>query len=179
MSLCDELESRGSARVRLRERASRSCLDRLASSARAESGERQGASRRSGGNATRVRKPAASALPLTEDLSSAWQRLSDHFQLLYDTPETLAHLRQSILQLAVQGKLVPRDPNDEPADDVPLEDLLREDSLNGYGKRPTDEPTGIPILRISAGTSRDDFLVDESDHKWASVTERELEKFDL
>ena len=51
------------------------------------------------------------------DLASAWQRLSNHFEMLYDTPETLAHLRQSILQLAVQGKLVPQDPNDEPADE--------------------------------------------------------------
>ncbi len=88
MSLCDELESRGSKRVKLREHASRCCLDRLVSS--------------------RSRR----------DLSSAWQRLSDHFEVLYDTPETLAHLRQSILQLAVQGKLVPQDPNDEPAGDL-------------------------------------------------------------
>ncbi len=65
-----------------------------------------------------MQTPAASALPLTEDLSSAWQRLSDHFEVLYDTPETLAHLRQSILQLAVQGKLVPQDPSDEPASDL-------------------------------------------------------------
>ncbi len=47
MSLCDELESRLAERVRLRERASRSCLDRLVSSKRAEAPERQGASRRS------------------------------------------------------------------------------------------------------------------------------------
>jgi type I restriction enzyme S subunit len=85
MALCDELEARGSERVRVRERASRSCLARLVNS--------------------RSRR----------DLASAWQRLSDHFEVLYDTPETLAHLRQSILQLAVQGKLVPQDPNDEPA----------------------------------------------------------------
>ena len=85
MSLCDELESRGSERVSVRQRASRSCLDRLVVSGSAN------------------------------DLTNAWQRLSDHFEVLYDTPETLADLRQSILQLAVQGKLVPQDPNDEPA----------------------------------------------------------------
>ena len=110
MSLCDELESRGSERVRLREHASRSCLDRLVSS--------------------RSRR----------DLSTAWQRLSDHFEVLYDTPETLAHLRQSILQLAVQGKLVPQDPNDEPASEL-LERMVykRKQIIKRYGLRSTDE----------------------------------------
>jgi len=114
MSLCDELESRSQERVRLRERASRSCLDRLVNAPRES--ERKGASPRPDRAASRSTKPAASAVPLTESLSSAWQRLADHFEVLYDTPETLAHLRQSILRLAVQGKLVPQHPNDEPAE---------------------------------------------------------------
>ena len=42
-------------------------------------------------------------------------RLRDHFDRLFDTPTTLPQLRQAILQLAVQGQLVPQDPNDEPA----------------------------------------------------------------
>ena len=98
MSLCDELESRGSERVRLRERASRSCLDRLVSS--------------------RSRR----------DLSSAWQRLSDHFEVLYDTPETLAHLRQSILQLTSQGCLCEQYADEERAE-IALERVAIEREL--------------------------------------------------
>ena len=37
------------------------------------------------------------------------------FEVLAEAPEGIARLRELVLQLAVRGKLVPQDPNDEPA----------------------------------------------------------------
>ena len=65
------------------------------------------------------------------------------------------------------------------ADTVPLGTLLREKSRNGLSARPSDQPIGYPILRISAGTSRSDGLVEESDHKYLDVTDHELKEYCL
>jgi type I restriction enzyme S subunit len=65
------------------------------------------------------------------------------------------------------------------ADTVPLGTLLREKSRNGLSARPSDQPIGHPILRISAGTSRSDGVVEESDHKYLDVTDHELQEYRL
>jgi type I restriction enzyme S subunit len=49
----------------------------------------------------------------------------EQFELLADAPNGVQKLRQLILQLAVQGKLVPQNPNDEPAE-VLLERIREE-----------------------------------------------------
>ena len=52
------------------------------------------------------------------DLAANWQRLAEHFDTLFTTESSLDALKQTILQLAVMGKLVPQDPNDEPASEL-------------------------------------------------------------
>ncbi len=49
------------------------------------------------------------------ELAANWQRLSQHFDTLFSTEPSLDALKQTILQLAVMGKLVPQDAKDEPA----------------------------------------------------------------
>ncbi|MCP4535850.1 MAG: type I restriction endonuclease subunit S, partial [Chloroflexi bacterium] len=53
--------------------------------------------------------------PDTASRSQAWQRIVHHLNTLTSDPRTIKALKQTILQLAVQGKLVPQDPEDEPA----------------------------------------------------------------
>lgn len=50
--------------------------------------------------------------------ASAWQRASEHFDTLFTSVESIEQLKQTILQLAVMGKLVPHDPSDRPASEV-------------------------------------------------------------
>ncbi|WP_336753748.1 restriction endonuclease subunit S [Aeromonas hydrophila] len=49
------------------------------------------------------------------ELAQNWARLSTHFDTLFTTEASINTLKQTILQLAVMGKLVPQDPSDEPA----------------------------------------------------------------
>ncbi|ELY4004917.1 restriction endonuclease subunit S [Cronobacter dublinensis] len=53
-----------------------------------------------------------------DELAESWARISQHFDTLFTTEASIDALKQTILQLAVMGKLVPQDPNDEPASEL-------------------------------------------------------------
>lgn len=57
-----------------------------------------------------------------DELAENWARISEHFDTLFTTEASIDALKQTILQLAVMGKLVPQDPNDSSAKDL-LEQL--------------------------------------------------------
>jgi type I restriction enzyme S subunit len=66
----------------------------------------------------------------SEELTEKWTRLSGHFDTLFTTEHSIDQLRQTILQLAVMGKLVQEDPNDDPIekllDEIYAEQFSRE-----------------------------------------------------
>ncbi|EIV7687560.1 restriction endonuclease subunit S [Salmonella enterica] len=57
-----------------------------------------------------------------DELAENWARISEHFDTLFTTEASIDALKQTILQLAVMGKLVPQDPHDSSAE-VLLEQL--------------------------------------------------------
>ena len=50
-----------------------------------------------------------------QEFNEAWARIASHFDTLFATEASIDQLKQTILQLAVMGKLVSQDPDDEPA----------------------------------------------------------------
>ena len=77
-----------------------------------------------------------------EDFAQSWQRLAEHFHTLFTTESSIDALKQTLLQLAVMGKLVPQDPNDEPASEL-LKRIAEEKArLVADGKIKKQKPLG-------------------------------------
>ncbi|MEH0719321.1 restriction endonuclease subunit S [Vibrio alginolyticus] len=85
MALCDQLEQQTETSIEAHQVLVTTLLDTLTNSADAD------------------------------ELMKNWARISEHFDTLFTTEESIDQLKQTILQLAVMGKLVPQDPSDEPA----------------------------------------------------------------
>jgi len=88
-----------------------------------------------------------------QELTKAWTRIGNNVDTLFTTEESIDQLKQTILQLAVMGRLVPQDPNDEPAS-VLLEGIVAQKARlidGGLLKkdRPlppvTDDETAFPV----------------------------------
>jgi len=92
----------------------------------------------------------ALAAPDGDSAETAWQRISKNFDLLYDCPENVSALRQAILQLAVQGRLVPQDPKDEPVSVLlekiraEKENLIKEGRLRKQKPLAPIQPDEVP-----------------------------------
>lgn len=56
--------------------------------------------------------------PNAEASKSAWTFITSNFETLYHTVEAIDNLKQNILNEAVRGRLVPQNPNDEPASEL-------------------------------------------------------------
>jgi type I restriction enzyme S subunit len=75
-----------------------------------------------------------------DELAGNWQRLAAHFDTLFTTEYSIDALKQTILQLAVMGKLVKQDPNDEPASELLKRIALEKDALVKAGKIKKQKP---------------------------------------
>lgn len=67
-----------------------------------------------------------------KEFRDSWQRIANHFDTLFSTEDSIDALKQTLLELAVMGKLVSQDPNDEPARD--LLKRLQEDKVKNITK---------------------------------------------
>ncbi|MEZ8246313.1 restriction endonuclease subunit S [Vibrio splendidus] len=122
MTLCDQLEQQTEASIEAHQLLVTTLLDTLTNSADAE------------------------------ELMQNWARISEHFDTLFTTEASIDQLKQTILQLAVMGKLVPQDPNDEPAAKL-LEriaeekaQLIKDKKAKDSGKMHPKAPHGFQVV---------------------------------
>lgn len=75
-----------------------------------------------------------------DDFNSTWRIIYNNFETLFTTEESIEKLKQSILQLAIMGKLVPQDPNDEPASELLKRIATEKQKLITEGKLKKEKP---------------------------------------
>lgn len=117
----------------------------------------------------------------TEDFSANWQRIAAHFDTLFTTEASINALKQTLLQLAVMGKIVPQDPSDEPASELLKRIQAEKTKLIAEGKikkekplppitdaeRPFDLPSGWQWKRLDELTI---LITKGSSPKWQGVS---------
>ena len=81
-----------------------------------------------------------------EEVGAAWTRIAERMDDLFTAPADLAPLREAVLQLAVRGRLVPQDADEEPADKLVAElEAGKERLLAKEIITKSRYPCGIPV----------------------------------
>jgi type I restriction enzyme S subunit len=73
-------------------------------------------------------------------------RLLEHFDRISEAPDAVSRLRRFILDLAVRGKLVEQDPNDEPA--VELLKRIRAEKMRLMKAGPIRKPQTLAAIGV-------------------------------
>jgi len=85
------------------------------------------------------------------ELAENWNRLAAHFDTLFTTEKSIEKLKQTILQLAVMGRLVEQNPGDKPAHSLrrqiaeTKEQLIQSGSLKKQKPIPSPQSGSIPF----------------------------------
>ncbi len=88
--------------------------------------------------------------PDSSAFNSSWSFITKHFSELYSVTQNVDELKKAILQLAVMGKLVPQDVNDQPASEllreieVEKERLVKDGKIKKQEKLPPVKQEDIP-----------------------------------
>jgi len=80
-----------------------------------------------------------------QEFSAAWTRIASHFDTLFTTEASIDQLKQTILQLAVMGKLVPQDPSDELASKLLKRTIAEKNQLIQEGAIRETKPPVFPV----------------------------------
>lgn len=76
-----------------------------------------------------------------QELTDAWNRIANHFDTLFTTDYSINQLNKTILQLAVMGRLVSQDHNDEPANELLKRIQVEKARLTAEGRIKQDTPS--------------------------------------
>lgn len=93
-----------------------------------------------------------------EELAENWARISDHFDTLFTTEASIDALKQTILQLAVMGKLVQ---SSDVVEYKKLKTFLSFGPRNGFSPVESKNNTRIKVLKLGA-TSYGELNIQES-----------------
>ncbi|WP_063669044.1 restriction endonuclease subunit S [Aliivibrio fischeri] len=137
MSLCDQLEQQTETSIETHQTLVEVLLNTLTSSADAQ------------------------------ELMQNWQRISKHFDALFTTEKSIDTLKQTILQLAVMGKLVPQNSKDEPA--AKLLERIAEEKAQLIKDKKIKKQKGLPEI------TEDEKLFDlPSGWEWCRIVDLSL-----
>ncbi|WP_018404067.1 restriction endonuclease subunit S [Marinobacter gelidimuriae] len=86
------------------------------------------------------------------ELADNWTRLAAHFDTLFITEQSIDKIKQTILQLAVMGRLVEQDAGDEPASEFMKRLEITQQELSSESKQRKTKP--LPPIEESEGPFR-------------------------
>jgi Restriction endonuclease S subunits len=134
MALCDQLEQQTETSLTAHQTLVESLLNTLLTAAQTNSfsNTASSASAQAAGTEESISKISS--------FDQAWNRLAQHFDVLFTTEHSIDQLKQAILQLAVMGKLVPQDPNDKPASVLIEKITAKKEKLIKDGKIKKQKP---------------------------------------
>jgi type I restriction enzyme S subunit len=110
-----------------------------------------------------------------DELNDNWQTISQHFDVLFTTQASIDQLKQTILQLAVMGRVVSFG---DDVSNLALKDLLSFGPRNGFSPKEVSYGTELKVLKLGATSYGEldlkqskfiDEIVLEDSHLWLSI----------